>query len=65
VFGLVALSHQIGAALGSYAGGVLHDLTGSYTIFFAAAAILAAAAAGIAWTLSETPIVGAFEAPAT
>ena len=65
VFGLVALSHQIGAALGSYAGGVLHDLTGSYTSFFAAAAVLAAAAAGIAWTLSETPIVGAFEAPAT
>jgi MFS family permease len=65
VFGLVALSHQIGAALGTYAGGVLHDLTGSYAIFFAAAAILAAAAAAIAWTLSEIPIGGALETPAT
>ena len=65
MFGLVALSHQIGAALGSYAGGVLHDLTGSYATFFAGAAVLAAAAAGIAWTLSEAPIVGAVETPAT
>ncbi len=65
VFGLVSLSHQIGAALGSYAGGVLHDLTGSYATFFAGAAVLAAAAAGIAWTLSEAPIVGAVETPAT
>ena len=34
VFGLVALSHQLGSALGSYAGGLVHDLTGSYTAFF-------------------------------
>jgi len=65
VFGLVALSHQIGAALGSYAGGVIHDLTGNYSAFFAAAAVLAGAAAGIAWAMSETQVAGGLEAPAT
>jgi MFS family permease len=55
VFGLVALSHQLGSALGSYAGGVLHDLTGNYTAFFLAGAVLSGAAAFMAWAISETP----------
>jgi MFS family permease len=65
VFGLVAASHQVGAALGTYAGGVIHDLTGSYAAFFAGTAILAAVAAGIAWAISETPIVEGLESRAT
>ena len=55
VFGLVSLSHQIGSAVGSYAGGVIHDLTGSYTAFFAAAAVLSGAAAAMAWAIEEAP----------
>jgi MFS family permease len=65
VFGLVSLSHQVSAALGSYAGGLIHDLTGSYSSFFASAAILAGAAAAIAWAISETQVVGGLESPAT
>jgi len=52
VFGLVALSHQVGAALGSYAGGVVHDLSGSYTAYFVVAAGLSAAAAVMASAIS-------------
>ncbi len=54
VFGLVALSHQFGSATGSYVGGVIHDVTGSYTGFFLAGALLSGAAAAMAWAISET-----------
>ena len=53
VFGLVSLSHQLGSALGSYAGGLVHDLTGTYTPFFLAAAALSGAAAFMSWAISE------------
>ena len=55
VFGLVSLSHQLGSALGSYAGGLVHDLTGTYTAFFLAAATLSGAAAFMSWAISEAP----------
>jgi predicted MFS family arabinose efflux permease len=64
VFGLVALSHQLGSALGSYAGGVLHDLTGTYTAFFLAGAALSGAAAFMAWAISETAAPRPEPAPA-
>ncbi len=53
VFGLVALSHQVGAALGSYAGGVIHDATGGYVAFFVGGAALSGAAAFMSWAISE------------
>jgi sugar phosphate permease len=55
VFGLVSLSHQLGSALGSYAGGVVHDLTGSYTAFFLGAAALSGVAAFMSWAISAAP----------
>jgi sugar phosphate permease len=55
VFGLVALSHQLGSAAGSYAGGLVHDLTGSYTAFFLGAAALSGAAAFMSWAISVAP----------
>jgi MFS family permease len=55
VFGMVALSHQIGSALGSYAGGLVHDLTGSYAAFILAGAALSGAAAFMSWAISEAP----------
>lgn len=65
VFGLVSLSHQIGSATGSYAGGVIHDLTGGYAPFFAAGATLSAAAAVMAWAISEAPAGGRVESAAS
>jgi MFS family permease len=64
VFGLVALSHQLGSALGSYAGGVVHDATGGYTAFFLAGAALSGAAAFMAWAIAETPVPRPEAAPA-
>jgi predicted MFS family arabinose efflux permease len=55
VFGLVSLSHQLGSALGSYAGGAVHDLAGSYTAFFLGAAALSGAAAFMSWAISMVP----------
>jgi len=55
VIGLVSLSHQIGSATGSYAGGLLHDLAGSYIPFFLGGAFLCAAAAIMSWAISEAP----------
>ncbi len=64
VFGLVALSHQIGSALGSYAGGLVHDVTGSYAGFILAGAALSGAAAFMAWAISESPAPVREAAPA-
>ena len=64
VFGLVALSHQIGSALGSYAGGLVHDLTGSYAGFILAGAALSGAAAFMSWAISESPAPVREAAPA-
>jgi MFS family permease len=64
VFGLVALSHQIGSALGSYAGGLVHDLTGSYAGFILAGAALSGAAAFMSWAISESPAPARAAAPA-
>jgi MFS family permease len=58
VYGLVSLSHQVGSATGSYAGGVIHDATGSYTGFFLAGAALSGAAAAMAWAISERRVAG-------
>jgi sugar phosphate permease len=64
VFGLVALSHQIGSALGSYLGGLVHDATGSYAGFFVAGAALSGVAAFMAWAISAAPTPEAEGAPA-
>ncbi len=53
VFGLVALSHQVGSAVGSFAGGLVHDQTGGYGPFFLGAAALSGAAALMAWAIAE------------
>ena len=56
VIGLVSLSHQIGSAMGSYAGGLVHDLAGGYALFFLAAAVLCVAAAAMSWAIREEPV---------
>ncbi len=56
IIGLVSLSHQIGSAMGSYMGGLIHDETGSYRLFFLGAAFLCIAAAVMSWIISEKPL---------
>jgi MFS family permease len=58
VFGLVSLSHQIGSAAGSYAGGLIHDWTGSYAPYFVTAAALSGAAAVMSWAIAEHRVAG-------
>ncbi|MBI4241492.1 MAG: MFS transporter [Candidatus Rokubacteria bacterium] len=57
VIGLVSLSHQVGSAMGSYAGGLIHDWAGSYVVFFLAGALLCAAAAVMSWAIVDTRTV--------
>ncbi len=63
VIGLVSLSHQIGSAMGSYAGGLIHDWAGSYVSFFLAGALLCAAAAAMSWAIVEAPAVQVATSP--
>ncbi|MBI2371172.1 MAG: MFS transporter [Deltaproteobacteria bacterium] len=53
LFGWVFLSHQVGAALGAFLGGYLHDLTGNYTLAFFSGGILAVVAAGLSLAIRE------------
>lgn len=55
VFGLVTLSHQVGSALGAYAGGFAHDVLGSYGAAFVVAAILSVVASGLAAMITRQP----------
>lgn len=55
LFGWIFLSHQVGAALGSYLGGVVFDLTGEYSLAFLSAAILAFIASGLALSIHDAP----------
>ena len=56
VFGWVFLSHQVGAALASYLGGVARDSLGDYTAAFLAAGILAILAALMASRITREPL---------
>jgi MFS family permease len=53
IFGLIFLSHQTGASLGSWLAGVLFDLTGGYGAAFGGACALLLVAAGLSLTLDE------------
>ena len=64
VVGLVSLSHQVGSATGSYAGGLIHDVAGSYMLFFLGGAFLCVAAAAMSWAIAEAPAVEAAPGPA-
>lgn len=55
VIGIVSLSHQVGSAVGSYAGGLAHDVAGSYRWFFLGAAALCAVAATMSWAIEASP----------
>jgi sugar phosphate permease len=56
VFGWVFFSHQVGAALASYLGGVARDSLGNYTAAFLVAGILAILAALLASRIIREPL---------
>lgn len=56
LFGIVFFSHQIGAFLGAWLGGVLYDVTNSYDIVWYIAIALGIFAALIHWPIRETPM---------
>ena len=56
VFGWVFFSHQVGAALAAYLGGVARDSLGDYTVAFLAAGVLAILAALMASRINREPL---------
>ncbi|MFV3074633.1 MFS transporter [Niveispirillum fermenti] len=56
LFGVCFLSHQIGAFLGSWAGGLVFDLTGSYTPVWIATVVMGLAAAALHFPIDDRPV---------
>ena len=56
LFGFVMFSHQIGAFLGAWLGGLSYDLTGSYTAVWVMAIALGLLAAVLHWPISDRPV---------
>jgi len=53
LFGLTFLSHQIGAFVGAWLGGVTFDLTGSYATAWTAMIVVGLAAAALQWSMDD------------
>ncbi len=56
LYGIVFMSHQLGAFCGSWLGGVAFDATGSYTVMWWASAALCFVAAAMHWAIVERPV---------
>ncbi|NJL05998.1 MAG: MFS transporter [Chloroflexaceae bacterium] len=56
LYGIVFLSHQVGAFLGAWLGGVAYDRTGSYTNVWLAAILLSLTAAVLHWLIRDEPL---------
>ncbi len=56
LFGIVFLSHQVGAFLGVWLGGYVYDLTGSYDLVWYISIVLGLAAALLHWPIDEEPL---------
>jgi MFS family permease len=54
--GWIFFSHQVGSAIGAWAGGAIFDATGSYAWAFLSAAVLAFIASGLSLLIKEVPI---------
>jgi predicted MFS family arabinose efflux permease len=54
--GWIFLSHQIGSAVGAFAGGYLYDRHGDYTVAFHSAALVAFAATLMVLAIRERPV---------
>lgn len=56
LFGIVFLSHQVGAFFGAWLGGRIYDATQSYELMWWILIGLGIAAAGLHWPISEKPV---------
>ncbi|MFQ5972872.1 MAG: MFS transporter [Alphaproteobacteria bacterium] len=56
LFGIVFLSHQIGAFLGIWWGGLVFDQTGSYTVVWWVSVALGLMSALVHWPIDERPL---------
>lgn len=56
LFGIVMLSHQVGAFFGAWLGGLFYDMTGSYTIVWGLAIALGLMAAGLHAPIADAPM---------
>ena len=56
IFGIVFISHQVGSFFGIWLGGVVFDLTGSYTIFWWAVVVLGLGAALLHLPIKDMPV---------
>jgi len=54
--GWIFFSHQVGSAIGAWAGGAIFDATGSYSWAFLSAAVMAFLAAGLSLLIREVPV---------
>jgi predicted MFS family arabinose efflux permease len=54
--GWIYFSHQVGSAVGAWAGGAIFDTTGSYSWAFLSAAVMAFIAAGLSLLIREVPV---------
>ena len=59
LFGIVMLSHQVGAFFGAWFGGLSFDATGSYDAVWAIAVLLGIVAAALHWPITDAPATGA------
>lgn len=55
IFGVIFFSHQVGAALGSWLGGILYDVTGGYGASFGLACALLLLSAMLSVTIRHEP----------
>lgn len=55
LFGVMFFSHQIGAFLGAYLGGLSFDITGDYAIAWASLVVVGAIAATIQYSMDDRP----------
>ncbi len=53
LFGMVFLSHQVGAFLGAWLGGLTFDLTGSYSTAWTSMIVIGLSAAALQWLMDD------------
>jgi MFS family permease len=64
LFGIVFFSHQVGAFLGVWLGGLMYDLAGSYAEVWYIAIVLGVLAAILHWPIADRPVARLAAAPA-
>lgn len=61
LFGVTFLSHQVGAFMGVWLGGVTFDISGSYAIAWGAMIAIGLAATAIQWSMDDLPGPGRWQ----